>query len=366
MADLDDEEEKDTKYRCLEGNPPKAFDSDRAQTIWFLTQFKQFMLMNWKANIAKDPIAKCCYFLALFKGSKVEGWCEQQYAWLDKVEANPWILSHGMTAWDALEQDFRHLFIDYAIHEKAHNNLRKLKMSGGNVNQYIADFKFLAQRTGINVNDPTAIRLFSEGMPFSLAESCIKLKQPKSFKQWAKAAQAQQRNYILIQGLKRSKDGSSTTRTPPTQTGNATCNPFFWRWGGGQQQSQRPQNSGQSPVQQLPPCDPNAMDTSAAAQKAITEADKERYRKEGRCFKCDKQGHIARNCPSKKACACTAKTLDVSETASVVSETFTKETTTASIASWISKLTDEERDELIAAMQGFKEGEEGFQDTWAT
>ena len=95
-----------------------------------------------------------------------------------------------MTARDALEQDFRHLFIDYTVHEKAHNDLRKLKMSEGNVDQYIADFKFLAQCTGIDVNDPTMIQLFSEGMPFSLAESCIKLEQPKSFEQWAKVAQA--------------------------------------------------------------------------------------------------------------------------------------------------------------------------------
>src|SRR6266403_911390 len=102
------------------------------------------------------------------------------------------------------------------------------------IDQYIADFEFLAQRAGIGVNDPTAIRLFSEGMPFSLAKSCIKLEQPKSFKQWAKAAQAQQRNYILIQGLKRSKDRSSTAKTPLAQ--NTTCNPFFWRRGGGQQQ----------------------------------------------------------------------------------------------------------------------------------
>src|SRR6266478_7048156 len=185
------------------------------------------MLMNWKADIAKDPIAKCCYFLALFEGSKVEGWCERQYAWLDKVEANPHILSHGMTAWDALKQDFQHSFIDYAVHKKAHDNLRKLKMSEGNVDQYIADFKFLAQCARIDINDPTTIRLFSEGMPFSLAESCIKLEQPKSFKKWPKQAQAQQRNYILIQGLKRSKDGSSTTRPPPA-TGNMTQNPFFW------------------------------------------------------------------------------------------------------------------------------------------
>ncbi len=116
-------------------------------------------------------------------------------------------------------------------------------MSGGNVDQYIADFEFLAQRAGIDVNDPTAIRLFSKGMPFSLAESCIKLEQPKSFEQWAKAAQVQQRNYILIQGLKRSKDGSAMTRPPPAQ--NTTHNPFFWQRGGGQQQqNQRPQNPG--------------------------------------------------------------------------------------------------------------------------
>ncbi len=100
------------------------------------------------------------------------------------------------------------------------------------------------------------------------------------------------------------------------------------------------------------------MDTSAAARKAITEADKEKYRKEGHCFKCDKQGHIARNCPSKKACTHAAKTPDTSETASIVSE----ETTMTSIASQISKLTNKEWDELIAAIQGFEEGEEGFQD----
>ncbi len=104
------------------------------------------------------------------------------------------------------------------------------------------------------------------------------------------------------------------------------------------------------------------MDTSMTAWKAITKADKEKYRKEGCCFECDKQGHIARNCPSKKAHAHMIKTPDTSETASVVSEAFTEETTTTSITSQISKLMDEERDELIVAMQGFEEEGMGFQD----
>ena len=48
--------------------------------------------------------------------------------------------------------------------------------------------------------------------------------------------------------------------------------------------------------------DPNVMDTSATAQvsKATTKAEKERYRQEGRCFECGKQGHIVRLCPAKK------------------------------------------------------------------
>ena len=42
------------------------------------------------------------------------------------------------------------------------------------------------------------------------------------------------------------------------------------------------------------------MDTSASLSKAVTEADKERYKKEGRCFFCGAQGHVSRSC-SKKA-----------------------------------------------------------------
>ena len=34
--------------------------------------------------------------------------------------------------------------------------------------------------------------------------------------------------------------------------------------------------------------------------KAYTEADKRKFRQEGRCFECHKQGHMARECPNKK------------------------------------------------------------------
>ena len=41
------------------------------------------------------------------------------------------------------------------------------------------------------------------------------------------------------------------------------------------------------------------MDMSASLSKAVTEANKERYKREGRCFFCRAQGHVSRSCSKK-------------------------------------------------------------------
>ena len=74
----------------------------------------------------------------------------------------------------------------------------------------------------------------------------------------------------------------------------------------------------------------NAMDTSASLSKAVTEADKERYKKEGRCFFCGVQGHVSRSCskktnaPQKAIPAKLAITADdAASTSTVTSQTMT-------------------------------------------
>jgi hypothetical protein len=158
VDDLDSESShSDDRNVRLEGIPPNKFEGDRAKTLPFLTQFKRFMLMNRCATIAQDPYMKAAFFLSLMDGPKVEGWTQRTYDWLDQVEANPSQLPFKMTAWQALEADFKRSFVDYAEHERAQDELRKLKMKDSNVDEYIAAFQLLSHRAGMNLDDPSAL-----------------------------------------------------------------------------------------------------------------------------------------------------------------------------------------------------------------
>jgi hypothetical protein len=141
----------------LEGIPPNKFKGDRAKTVPFLTQFKRFMLMNQHAVIVKDLYMKSAFFLSLMEGLKVEGWMQCTYDWLNQVEANPTLLPFKMSAWQALEADFKQSFIDYTEHEHMQDKLRKLKMKDSNVDEYIAAFQLLSHHTGMNLDDPSML-----------------------------------------------------------------------------------------------------------------------------------------------------------------------------------------------------------------
>jgi len=86
---MDEPERTNDKGRRLEGIHPDKFEGDRSKTRRFLNQFNRFMLMNRKADIAKDPISKCIYFMSLLDGEKVNGWVDMAFNWLEEIEADP-------------------------------------------------------------------------------------------------------------------------------------------------------------------------------------------------------------------------------------------------------------------------------------
>jgi len=67
------QDDKEDKAHWLEGIHPDKFNGDHSQTTRFLASFNWFMLMNYKADITKDPIMHSIYFLSLLEGLKCEG-----------------------------------------------------------------------------------------------------------------------------------------------------------------------------------------------------------------------------------------------------------------------------------------------------
>jgi hypothetical protein len=65
------------------------------------------MLMNRCVTIAQDLYMKSAFFLSLMDGPKVEGWTQCTYDWLNQVEVNPSQLPFKMSAWQALEANFK-------------------------------------------------------------------------------------------------------------------------------------------------------------------------------------------------------------------------------------------------------------------
>jgi len=327
----------------LEGDPPEFFEGDRGKTMEFLTAFKRFMIMNRDSAIAKDPYKKCAYFMGRIRGAKTRGWVQRNYDWLDLAEEDPTELM-GRSPWTILEEDFRRSFVDYAQQEKAHDDLQKLKMTQGNIDEYISEFQMLGHQAHMDLDDPAALRLFARGLPNGLADSCIDLDSPESFEQWRNSAQRQHRAWLKKQALHRNYDRPPQPRPPPP------------KWNG----LWRPRNPGTGaapPRPRLPPRDPYAMDTSAG--KATTEEQKKKHREEGRCYECSKQGHLARNCPDRKP---RVRSAEVSEEVEETSKKGAPPTPAWRMQDMIAramKFTDEEREAFI---QGLQEEEEETED----
>jgi hypothetical protein len=89
------------------------------------------------------------------------------------------------------------------------------------------------------------------------------------------------------------------------------------------------------------------MDISTA-QKATTEAEKQKHHQEGQCFKCSQQGHLTCNCPLKKnqprinwAFSSVVDDQSIADTEESNLQFIT------SMASRVKGMTDEEKDKFI-------------------
>jgi len=67
--------------------------------------------------------------------------------------------------WLELEKKFTEAFSDYVECKRAQDKLKKLKMKGDNLDEYLATFKTLGQCGELDLNDPSNLRTFALGLP---------------------------------------------------------------------------------------------------------------------------------------------------------------------------------------------------------
>jgi len=357
LNDLLDEPERTNDKGCrLEGIHPDKFEGDRSKTRRFLNQFNRFMLMNRKADIAKDPISKCIYFMSLLDGEKVNGWVDMAFNWLEEIEADPSLIDRFSNPWKMMEEKFKVSFTDYAEREWAQDQLGKLRMTRDNLDEYLAAFETLRSRAELNPDDPSNLRTFAQGLPRQLADACLAMENPDTYGQWRAAAQQQQVIYLKKKALHPEYGTRNSTRNagqnPPQKQnsgwvwrrpgGNANPNNQNWHGQGNQAQPPRPC---------LPPRNDDAMDLSVI-RKAATEKEKEEYRRTGRCFQCGKQGHLACDCPSKPA---HAHTVQIEDSQSTTSSDNSFVTSTPSLTAQVARLTEEDRGAFMDEMRSLRE-----------
>jgi hypothetical protein len=155
----------------------------------------------------------------------------------------------------------------------------------------------LTNQAGSNPNDPTSLRLFARGLPIELAEACIDYESTESFEEWVNAARSQLHNWLHTI--------HPTTDFMPNETNRRPT--FVWRTN-----TRSPQNDAEPIRPRLAPRDDNRMKVDAV-RGATSDAEKEQYRKEGRCFECSRQGHLARNCPRRASRPSRARTAAADE-----------------------------------------------------
>ena len=182
--------------------------------------------------------------------------------------------------WAEFETAFHDTWTDTSKKQNAYDQLMKLTMAGWDIDTYITTFERLALAAGWALDAEGTIVRFREGLSKGIHSKALdRDKIPRTMDEWKAAARTE---------VARAKEKYNVGLTN-TQRRN---------------QQNRPYNNTQShpraPAQTTPNPNIVPMDVDATTTtnfKKLTPEERTQLAKEGRCFRCRLQGHVAHNCP---------------------------------------------------------------------
>ena len=329
----------------MRGVPPTIFDGTRSKADDFMGQFRQFKMVNRTHEAMKVPYDRVLTALTYMRGPLINDWVDQQEKKLaarTDTTKRTHVTETDEVLWNEFETAFLNAWTDTSKKQNAYDQLMRLTMNGWDVDTYIATFDRLALAARWDLDSEGTIAKFREGLTkgvHSKALDCDHI--PRTIDEWKAAARtevarAKEKYNAGLTGTQRRNPPKSGTYQNPQSTPRANTN-----------------NSGTIPMEV-----DNA--TGQINFKKLTPEERAQLAKEGRCFRCRLQGHMARDCPknsNRKLNAretttndkSTAPTPNTKEPTITNTTTSTKLTRAQQIRALEEAMEDEERAEYLDA-----------------
>ena len=264
----------------MKGAPPEIFNGDRSQTANFMLQFQIWWMVNNRAEAMINPFQRIALCLSFIRGKRVDKWVEEKINQLQRAVVGdptatppipPTHLDTDEGLWNAFGADFRLAFQDTAAEENAYAALKVLTMKDDQIDEYIAHFEVLLAKAGWQCHEKGSMDMFFNGLTKNVQRRILSVYSilPTTLDEWQSAARQIVQRHRLIDvkiGPYRPNFQKQLTR--------AGRNPK------GQFKKARSEDA----------MDVDAVEIDVSAAKPAM-----------RCFYCNNEGHMKKNCRKYQA-----------------------------------------------------------------
>ena len=233
--------------------------------------------------------------------------------------------------WTEFKTAFQDAWMDTSKKQNAYDQLMKLTMVGWDIDTYIATFERLALAAGWALDAEGTIVHFREGLSKGIHSKALdRDKIPRTMDEWKAAARTE-----VARAKEKYNAGLTNTQRRNQQTRHYNTT---------QTQHRTPTQTNSN--SNIVPMDVDA--TTTTNFKKLTPEERVQLAKEGRCFRCRLQGHMARNCP-KNTNNNQAKTRETTTDKPAENTTAPKLTKAQQICALEESMAEEERAEYLDA-----------------